>query len=155
MKSFSQFKYLPIGLIFLINPIIIFAQSSPTYSVYLIGDAGEPNLNSDNSVLRTLQIQMKETGKNSSVIFLGDNIYPKGLVRINESGRKEAEQALIQQLNILKNYEGKPFIIPGNHDWQQGGKRGWEYVKNLCLIICKIKTYFIPKEDAQLPTKYL
>jgi hypothetical protein len=154
MKPFSQFKYLPIGLIFLINPVIIFAQSSPTYSVFLIGDAGEPNLNSDNSVLRTLQIQIKETGKNSSVIFLGDNIYPKGLVRINESGRKEAEQALIQQLNVLKNYEGKPFIIPGNHDWQQGGKNGWEYVKNQEKFVSDYlqnNDVFYPKEGCPTP----
>ena len=154
MKIITYFKYWLIGLIIWVSPIITFAQSKPNYSVFLIGDAGEPNMNDNNLVINTLQYQIKEVGKNSSVIFLGDNIYPKGLVNVNESGRKEAEQAIIQQLNILKNYEGKPFIIPGNHDWQQGGKNGWEYVKNQEKFVAEYlqnQEVFYPKGGCPTP----
>ncbi len=106
------------------------AQKTSNYSVFLIGDAGEPQKSPNDLVLGSLQKQLSKAGKNSSIIFMGDNIYPVGLVNEDDVSRKDAEGKLIEQLNVLKNYEGKPFIIPGNHDWQQGGKNGWNYVKN-------------------------
>jgi hypothetical protein len=130
-------KYPIFGHIWLILSFVVLlfiseskAQQTPNFTVFLIGDTGEPQKSPNDFVLNSLQTHLSKSGKNSSVVFMGDNIYPKGLVNEDETGRKEAEDRLIQQLNLLKNYEGKPFIIPGNHDWQQGGKNGWNYVKN-------------------------
>ena len=126
----SRQIWFTLGFMVLIYTQELKAQKTPNYSVFLIGDAGEPQNSPNDLVLGTLQKHLLKAGKNSSVVFMGDNIYPKGLVNEEEASRKEAEDRIIQQLNILKNYEGKPFIIPGNHDWQQGGKNGWDYVKN-------------------------
>lgn len=112
-------------------PFTFLAQSKKVqHTIFLIGDAGEPLLNGSDAVLSTLQQRINLAGKNSSVIFLGDNIYPIGMVSEDHPNRKQAEARFAAQLDIIKNSSGQGFVIPGNHDWQQGGKNGWEYIKN-------------------------
>lgn len=150
MKQILQkyiFKSIAIFAFILLNVTIGFAQNKANYSIFLIGDAGEPPKTGKNQVLTPLKRQMQEAGKNSSVIFLGDNVYPKGLSNLDEPTRKMDEERLADQLSILKNYDGKPFIIPGNHDWQQGGKKGWEYIKNQEKFVSE----FLQREDVFYP----
>jgi len=47
------------------------------YSVILVGDARYAY--SNNEVLKILEARLKRAGKESAVIFLGDNIHPGGL----------------------------------------------------------------------------
>ncbi|MES2518957.1 MAG: metallophosphoesterase [Bacteroidota bacterium] len=152
--SFLKWKSTIITAIFVLKLTLNFAQNSPNYSIFLIGDAGEPELNGKDLVLNPLHKQLLKAGKNSSVIFLGDNIYPKGLVNEDELGRKEAEDRLSEQLRVLQNYEGHPFVIPGNHDWQQGGKKGWEYIKNQEKFVGELlqnQDVFYPKGGCPTP----
>ena len=58
-------------IILILFPLTLMAQK-----VYLIGDAGEPK-NPDKN-LTLLSEKMKEASENDYLIFLGDNIYPKG-----------------------------------------------------------------------------
>jgi hypothetical protein len=95
-------------------------------SIYLIGDVGKPfskeiNLNNLTFLL--------DKDSNSSVIFLGDNVYPKGLPLPGHKDRAEAEKILDRQLDAVKNYKGNIFFIPGNHDWEYMGKEGWARVR--------------------------
>lgn len=99
------------------------------FSLFLIGDAGEPDTHGKDAVLNTLSEKLKLKGKNSSVVFLGDNIYPKGMVDEEHPDRKDAEDRLKAQLDVIKLHTGTGFIIPGNHDWEQGGKNGWTEIK--------------------------
>lgn len=150
MKIFKQqtiFKNFGLVLPLLFHSLLGLSQQSPNYSIFLIGDAGEPPKGGKNLVLNPLQKQLKQAEKNSSIIFLGDNVYPKGLSNVDEPNRKNDENRLADQLNIIKNYEGKPFIIPGNHDWQQGGKKGWEYIKNQEKFVSE----FLQREDVFYP----
>ena len=56
-------------------------------------------------------------------MFLGDNIYPKGMpADKNDPTREEAEKKITLQLEIAKNFKGKTIFIPGNHDWYNGLK---------------------------------
>jgi hypothetical protein len=51
-----------------------------SHSFYLVGDAGyNKDIKDKNQVLVALKNKLKEAQENSSVIFLGDNIYPSGL----------------------------------------------------------------------------
>ncbi|MEA5403709.1 BamA/TamA family outer membrane protein [Arcicella sp. DC2W] len=129
------------------NATLGYSQTTPNYSIFLIGDAGEPPKADTNQVLTPLKRQMQKAGKNSSVVFLGDNVYPKGLSNLDEPNRKNDSTRLADQLSILKDYEGKPFIIPGNHDWQQGGKKGWEYIQNQEKFVSD----FLKREDVFFP----
>jgi hypothetical protein len=107
---------------------------APTFSLFLIGDAGEPEIAPADSladpVLRTLAAQLKAARPHSGVVFLGDNVYPRGLVGPEDPGRAVAEARLVAQLAVAKNHPGLALMIPGNHDWAQGGREGWANVQN-------------------------
>ena len=105
-------------------------HESPVYSLYLVGDAGKYYKNNQNPVLNLLSKQLAKENEESAVIFLGDNIYPRGLPNKGQASRKEAERILSSQLEIVKSYPGRTFVIPGNHDWKKGKRSGWENVNN-------------------------
>ncbi len=96
------------------------------HSIYLIGDSGNAKARKDSlPTLQLLKRHLKKAGKNSSVIFLGDNIYPNGMApkwAIEE--RAKDELRLDAQLDILKNYQGQPYFVAGNHDWAKWGLDG-------------------------------
>ncbi|MEP3387950.1 MAG: metallophosphoesterase [Reichenbachiella sp.] len=123
------------------------SQSPNTqHQVFLIGDAGEPSLAKDN--LSILSSQLEAAGKESTLIFLGDNIYPKGLPPKDHPNRKEAEEKLRLQFDITKNFKGKTIVIPGNHDWAKGQEEGWSHVTEQEKFVKKYfdsKKVFYPK----------
>ena len=104
--------------------------TTPEFTVFLIGDAGVPVAGGQDPNLNLLRSQLRTAGKNSAVVFLGDNIYPEGLPDAGAPGRPEAERRLGDQLNILADYPGRVVFLPGNHDWQRGGGKGWQYLRN-------------------------
>lgn len=95
------------------------AQNKP-YSLFLIGDAGDDVVQND--VHKTLQKHLTEN-QNGGIVFLGDNIYPRGL-----DGTKDAELKLLTQLHTLRNFKGDWYFIPGNHDWAKGRWKGYKNV---------------------------
>jgi hypothetical protein len=101
-----------------------------TFSVFLIGDAGQPLPDGQDPTLNLLRQQLMQAGKNSAVIFLGDNIYPKGLPNEEHVTRQEAQRRITEQLRAVKDYPGQVFFVPGNHDWERSGQRGWQYIVN-------------------------
>ncbi|MEM1119978.1 MAG: metallophosphoesterase, partial [Bacteroidota bacterium] len=96
------------------------------HTMYLIGDSGNAKAKKDSlPALVVLERHLLAAGENSSVVFLGDNIYPNGLAPKRE--KEEHKKDLIRldaQLDILKNYKGKPYFIAGNHDWAKWGLDG-------------------------------
>jgi len=94
------------------------------YSVYLVGDAGNSPMGGTAAGLMALEKHLKTAPKNSKVIFLGDNIYPKGLPSKRQDTRALAEHRLQAQLDILDDFKGDALFIPGNHDWAQYGLKG-------------------------------
>lgn len=98
----------------------------PKYRLYLIGDAGEPG---SNPSLDLLKIKLASEGKNSGIIFLGDNIYERGMPLKGSKHRPEAEEIIDSQINAVKDFNGDIFFIPGNHDWDNGKKDGWLRLK--------------------------
>ncbi|GAB4254017.1 MAG: metallophosphoesterase [Saprospiraceae bacterium] len=103
------------------------ALGEPEFTVYLIGDAGDTEMGEVPPAVRLLGEKLKTAPENSATVFLGDNIYPDGLPPKHDPGRALAEYRLKVQLDILKDYKGKPYFIPGNHDWYQDeGRKGVE-----------------------------
>lgn len=96
--------------------------------IIMIGDAGEmtngkhPEL----GLIRSLFPMDKKT----TVLFLGDNIYPQGLPSIYEKNYLEKKQVLDSQLSIVRGTEATAYIMAGNHDWMQGRSGGFEQVMN-------------------------
>ncbi|MEO9805308.1 MAG: metallophosphoesterase [Reichenbachiella sp.] len=127
--------------------LITQAQTPSTqHQVFLIGDAGEPKLASEN--LSTLKSQIESASENATLIYLGDNIYPNGLPPKGHPSRKEAEEKLKLQFEITKKFKGRTLVIPGNHDWDKGKKDGWTHVNQQERFVKKYfdsKKVFYPK----------
>ena len=103
--------------------------SAQDVNIFLVGDAGNPNLPSDKNIEFLKQITADAT-EHDVLIFLGNNVFPRGLPNPEHPEREEMEKKLNVQLDALKLFNGKSFIIPGNIDWAQTRKYGWDYVKN-------------------------
>lgn len=98
------------------------------YTVLLIGDMGMPSLDGDDPVLNLIGEQMKENEEKTTVVFLGDNIYPRGLPPEGHRLRHVSEQRLEAQLAIFKDFKGHLHLLSGNHDWNKGRSDGYGYV---------------------------
>ena len=95
-------------------------NSKVLHSFYLIGDAGNSELYKRDSALSYLSQEILKAKENSTLIFLGDNVYPKGIPNKKNKGYKLANHRLKVQIDIAKNFPGKSLFIPGNHDWYSG-----------------------------------
>ncbi|AUP80194.1 metallophosphoesterase [Flavivirga eckloniae] len=112
-----------------------FPEKEIAHSFYLIGDAGNSPLDSSSKALQAFKATLNKASKNSTALFLGDNIYPKGLPKKDEEGRAFAEHQLNIQTEAVKDFKGNAVFIPGNHDWYSNGlkglKRQEKYVENI------------------------
>jgi hypothetical protein len=95
--------------------------------VFLIGDAGVP-IEKD-PVLAALEEDVGADPAKAVVVYLGDNIYPRGLPPEKALGRKEAERRLDAQVDAAGAEGAAVLFIPGNHDWDKQGAGGWEAIK--------------------------
>ncbi|WP_046756292.1 metallophosphoesterase [Kordia jejudonensis] len=105
------------------------------HSFYLIGDAGNSALGKKAIALQMMEKELQKASKNSTAIFLGDNIYPLGLPKKSNKKREFAAHQLDAQTSIVKNFEGETIFIPGNHDWYSKGleglKRQEKYIEDI------------------------
>lgn len=110
-------------LLFLFNSAL---AQNVKHSIYLIGDAGKDTL--PGSALMMLEEELMQH-RNATVFFLGDNIYPNGLVgKQGSKKRHHSELKLLAQLERTVDHKGHVFWIPGNHDWKAGRWSGPEVV---------------------------
>jgi hypothetical protein len=106
-----------------------FAQTdSLSHRIILIGDAGEQKDNV-HPELESLKKNFP-LDKRTTIIFLGDNVYPQGLPSHYMSNYPEKKQILDSQINVVRGREATAYFIPGNHDWMQGRKGGYQQVIN-------------------------
>ncbi|WP_020568893.1 metallophosphoesterase [Neolewinella persica] len=94
------------------------------YRTYLVGDAGNAAKGENLPVITYLKKKLVAAPKNSTVVFLGDNIYPAGMPKEKDDERELAEHKILLQTNAVKEYPGKVLFIPGNHDWYKYGLDG-------------------------------
>ena len=110
------------------NPL---PSETPQHRLYLVGDAGNAPLDGTTNVLKYLKTQLSKESKNSSILFLGDNIYPGGMPpKEDGDDRQLAEYRLKIQMDILSDFKGRPYFLPGNHDWLQWGLKGLKREEN-------------------------
>lgn len=88
---------------------VIDRKEDPVHRLILIGDAGDPL--PDDATLAALGRWGDTRPRHTTVLFLGDNVYPAGL---RESDRPRGERILRQQLEATRAFK---VFIPGNHDW--------------------------------------
>jgi hypothetical protein len=102
---------------------------SYTYSLFLMGDAGDAVLEPRSNILVEFAEHLDDVNGEGAVVFLGDNLYPDGLPPEDSERRPKLDEKLLAQIETVKGFDGPVFFIPGNHDWQSSGKDGLEYIR--------------------------
>ncbi|OXB24979.1 metallophosphoesterase [Flavobacterium tructae] len=120
------------------------------HTFYLVGDAGNADEEKAQQTLELLHQKLKKASKKSTLLFLGDNIYPKGFPAHNEGLEKAlAETKLTNQLKLTEGFKGKTIVIPGNHDWYNGIK-GLELQAEFVTKYLNDKKAFLPRKSCAI-----
>ena len=121
-----------------------------THTFYLIGDAGKSPEGAMNPTLQNFKGHLDKANKNSTAIFLGDNIYPAGLPDKKDKSYKKAKHYLDAQLATLENYKGRKLFIPGNHDWYANGLEGLKRQEKYIEKALDEKDVFLPENGCPI-----
>ncbi|SFW25330.1 Calcineurin-like phosphoesterase [Sinomicrobium oceani] len=120
-----------------------------SHTFYFIGDAGNSPIGEKSKALQALEKEIGHASKHSTIVFLGDNIYPSGMPAKDDEGRKLAEYRMDIQADIGKKFKGKTIFIPGNHDWYSGGLEGLKRQEKRVEDILG-KNSFLPEDGCPL-----
>ncbi len=120
--------------------------SNIIHTFYLVGDAGNADEPHSQKVLSLLRERLNKASKASTLLFLGDNIYPVGFSETQDSLPK---LKLLNQLKIADDFKGKTIFIPGNHDWYSGIK-GLEKQADFVTDYLKDKKSFLPRKSCAI-----
>lgn len=101
-------------------PSSLFASDVET--LLLVGDAGKPA--PGEPLLKALAAEAAGDPDRTLVIFLGDNLYPRGLPEARDPERKEGERRLAAQADAALGAGARVLFVPGNHDWDEMGRDG-------------------------------
>ena len=116
------------------------------HTFYLVGDAGNADEHKAKETLSLLENRLENSSKKSTLLFLGDNIYPKGFPNADNPTEQDlAKTKLTNQLQLAKNFKGKTIFIPGNHDWYSGIK-GLERQAKFVTNYLNDKKAFLPQK---------
>ena len=99
--------------------------------IFLIGDAGgvDDKDAGSNIVFESVKDHIGDKNDNTTLFFLGDNIYNAGLSSKKDSDRARQEQILDAHLSLADYFKNGTYFIPGNHDWNDNQPGGLEAVK--------------------------
>ena len=124
--------------------------SKIVHTFYLIGDAGNTTDENSKAILLSLKDKLQTATKNSTLLFLGDNVYPKGVPSSkSDPNYADAKQKLTNQFEITKSFKGKTVFIPGNHDWYSG-KKGLDEQEDIVTDYFKDKKSFSPRKGCAI-----
>ncbi|RYJ40715.1 Metallophosphoesterase [Flavobacterium anhuiense] len=120
------------------------------HTFFLVGDAGNADEEQAQQTLELLHQKLKKASKKSTLLFLGDNIYPKGFPSDKHPEDKAlAETKLTNQLKLTEGFKGKTVVIPGNHDWYSGIK-GLERQADFVTKYLNDKKGFLPRKSCPI-----
>jgi Calcineurin-like phosphoesterase len=98
-------------------------------ALFLIGDAGSKAYDGE-PVLAELARQADSFRTvRQYVVFLGDNVYPRGVPPVGHPARDDAERKVAAQVYAIRKGAAQGFLVPGNHDWDRQGRDGWNAIR--------------------------
>jgi Calcineurin-like phosphoesterase len=116
------------------SPVPALPADRITTRLYLIGDAGAPDPAGE-PVLQALGRDLDSSDADEVVLFLGDNVYPRGLPPSNHPDRSEAERRLMAQVRAVTDAGATGYFVLGNHDWDKYGKEGWNAARRQKVFV--------------------
>jgi len=106
-------------------------------SLFLIGDAGSSAYDGE-PVLQELALQSDSLRPvKQFVVFLGDNVYPRGVPPVGHPNRDDAEKKIAAQVLAIRKGAAQGALIPGNHDWDRQGRDGWNSIRRQDTLVRK------------------
>lgn len=122
-------------------------QSDIHKTIFLFGDGGA--LTAPETFFEDFSEHFKKQNK-TIALFLGDNIYEKGLQPKNHPQRSHSEELLLKQWNGVKNVVNQAIFIPGNHDWYHDGYNSIKEQRKFINDQKEKKLLFYPKTDCPI-----
>jgi hypothetical protein len=95
-------------------------------SVILIGDAGAPKASGE-PVLQAVRHALASRPDSAVILFLGDNVYPRGIPDSASHAFPEAARRLRAQVGL--DSIAPAVFVPGNHDWDKSGHDGLRRIR--------------------------
>ncbi len=106
-------------------------ESELRYSFFLIGESYRSPGNQA-ADWKLLHGQLQEAGEKGVAIWMGNNTNKRGLPDEKFHNRRvQAEAAIAEKVELLKDFTGQVIMIPGYNDWDAGGHAGYANVLNL------------------------
>ncbi|HVF40355.1 MAG TPA: hypothetical protein VM939_10675 [Gemmatimonadaceae bacterium] len=106
-------------------------------TLFLIGDAGEPDPRESGAALDSLSAQAAVAPERSIIVFLGDNVYPAGIPHDSALNYADARRRLeVQVRAVPRGVRG--IFVPGNHDWAQSGPFGLAAIRLQQRLIAQL-----------------
>ncbi len=115
-------------------------QENLVHRVVLIGDAGVPM--ESEPVLTSLTQWADRYPEKTTVLFLGDNVYPAG---VEEGAVAEGEEILRKQISATT---AARVFVPGNHDW---GHVGTDRLLRQQAYVDASEAEFMPRDGCPGP----
>lgn len=122
--------------------------------IVLVGDAGQLT-DGKHPVVDAIRNLIPLDNK-TTILFLGDNLYKHGLPDASASGYDKARAVLDSQLSVADNTPAKVYMIPGNHDWQNGSRGGFDAIIRQQLyvdLLEKPNVKYYPEEGCPGPVE--
>ena len=116
------------------QPAAMPAPSDVAETVFLIGDAGSPAPGGE-PVLRSLAHDASLAPRRTTIVFLGDNVYPRGIPDSLSPERPDAERRLRDQIAVVREAGVRGIFVPGNHDWAKHAASGWDAIRRQGALI--------------------
>jgi len=119
------------------QPVAMPAPDDVETTLFLVGDAGKPAPPPQGEpVFRALVRDASAAAPGrTTIVFLGDNVYPRGVPDSGSPKRPEAERRLDAQLDVVRETGARAIFIPGNHDWDKQGAGGWNAIRRQGALI--------------------
>jgi hypothetical protein len=112
-------------------------KDSIELAIFLIGDAGSKAYDGE-PVLGELALQSDSLRPvRQFVVFLGDNVYPRGVPPLGNPNRDDAERKIAAQVLAIRKGSAQGLLIPGNHDWDRQGRDGWNSIRRQDTLVRK------------------
>lgn len=136
------------------STILAQTDDSVTSRIVLIGDGGAL-INGKHPVASAVKNYM-HPDKKTTIVYLGDNLYRWGLPDESNVKYVLSRTVLDSQMSVAGNTGAHVYLIPGNHDWSNGGVDGWETLLRQEAYVNLMKeknVQFVPTEGCPGPVE--
>ncbi len=114
------------------------------HTIYTVGGVGNLKKPNTNELLAQLKLELANSPASASLLYLGDNISEE------EDDWKTDLEYLKLQLNIIRDFKGQTFFLPGNNEWMAYNALKVERLQDHVKDLDKDLVTFLPKNACPL-----